>query len=160
MEIIPGEGVVNSARIADIKAQKAAAYDKIQSQEAAKQIGGLAITKYAAARDAQEQAAINRFMEQQYLDSVQPSAEAAYASRLGVNNPYSGGTNFVPAGLAAYKQALAARNAPAGSLVDAPVQIVGDPRVAPTRFEDRSQFGKILEVLAQPYDPAADHGGM
>ena len=160
MSLDMNTSITGAARDASITAQKAAAFDKLQNQEAAKQIGGLAITKYAAARDAQEQAAINRFMEQQYMDSAQPSVDASYAKHLGVSNPYAGGTNFVPAGLAAYKQALAARNAPVGSLVDAPVQIVGDPRVAPTRFEDRSGFGKTLEVLAQPYVPAADHGGM
>ena len=146
--------ITDAAREANTTKQKAADYDKLVQQSKER---GLAESNYYAGMS---DAAVKLAQMQQYTNSVQPSADAAYASRLGVNNPYSGGTNFVPAGLAAYKQALAARNAPVGSLVDAPVQIVGDPRVAPTRFEDRSQFGKILEVLAQPYDPAADHGGM
>ena len=134
---------------------------RIRGKQAEMQdIAGLAKLQYQDEVATEAANAIANAQMQAYLDVVQPSANAAYAKHLGVNNPYAGGTNFVPAGLAAYKQALAARNTPVGSLVAAPVQIVGDPRIAPTRFEDRSGFGKTLEVLAQPYDPAADHGGM
>ena len=154
MSLDMNTSITDAALNAAVTKEKAATLDKIVQDNKER---GLAERNYYAGMS---NAAIELAQMQQYMDATQPSANAAYARHLGVHNPYAGGTNFVPAGLASYKQTLAARNAPVGSLVDAPVQIVGDPRVAPTRFEDRSQFGKILEVLAQPYDPAADHGGM
>ena len=70
MEIIPGEGVVNSARIADVKAQKAAAYDKMQNQAAAEQIAGLARMKYDQDVGAETANAIANAQMQAYLDTT------------------------------------------------------------------------------------------
>ena len=147
------ENMANNYRMLE-EANKLQAAKQIGAKETLEGLAAMQAAQYATDPHPYSQMGAMQAME------TQPSVDAAYARRLGVNNPYAGGTNFVPAELGAYKQSLAARGIPTGSLVDTPVQIVGDPRVAPTRFEDRSQFGKILEVLAQPYDPAADHGGM
>ena len=91
--------------------------------------------------------------ESAYMNTVTQPGEAA-SKYIGVNNPYSGQVNFVPAGLASYERELAQRNAPTPSLVanNAPVHIVGDPRVAPARYEDRSGFGKTLEVVTSQHN--------
>ena len=92
--------------------------------------------------------------EQKYMDATNPQVGEPYRAPIRVYNPYAGQVNFVPAGLAAYKTVLDARNAPSGSLVDAPVKIVGDNRQVPAEFKDRSGFGKALEIVAQSkYDP-------
>ena len=153
MSLDMNTSITDAARNAAVTKEKAATLDKIVQDNKER---GLAERNYYAGMS---NAAIELAQMQQYMDATQPSANAAYARRISVNNPYAGGTNFVPAELGAYKQSLAARGIPTGSLVDTPVQIVGDPRVAPTRFEDRSGFGKTLDILARPYDPAADHGG-
>lgn len=136
------------------EANKLQAAKEAGAKETLEGLAAIQAARYAADQHPYAQMAAMQAVE------TQPSVNAAYARHPGIGNPYSGGTNFVPAELGAYKQSLAARGVPAGSLIDTPVQIVGDTRTVPTRLEDRSGFGKTLEILAQPYDPAADHGGM
>ncbi|NCB97282.1 MAG: hypothetical protein EOM36_02845 [Bacteroidia bacterium] len=92
--------------------------------------------------------------EQKYMDVTASQPVPVVTTYPKLNNPYSGAINFVPAGLASYERELASRNSQANSLVDnnnAPVKIVGDPRVAPTGWEGRSGFGKTVEILTSPH---------
>lgn len=123
------------------------------AQEAARMQDVAALAKQQGASE-YAQGLARLAAEQKYMDATNPQVGEPYRAPIRVDNPYAGQVNFVPAGLAAYKTVLDARNAPSGSLVDAPVKIVGDNRQVPAEFKDRSGFGKALEIVAQgKYDP-------
>ena len=123
------------------------------AQEAARMQNIVALAKQQGASE-YAQGLAKLAAEQKYMDAANLPVSGARYAPIQVNNPYAGQANFVPAGLAAYKTVLDARNAPSGSLVDAPVKIVGDNRQVPAEFKDRSGFGKALEIVAQSkYDP-------
>ena len=128
--------------------QKATAYDAMQAAKIVEQAKQQGVNEYAAglARLGAQQA---------YLDATQGMQQANPSTYFKVGNPYSGQRNFVPAEQVAYANYLTAKNTPQQGLAAVfadPVQIVGDPRVVPNRWQDRSGFGKALEIINAPAD--------
>ena len=123
------------------------------AQEAARMHDVAALAKQQGASE-YAQGLARLAAEQGYMDATNPQVGEPRRAPIRVYNPYTGQVDFVPAGLAAYKTVLDARNTPSGSLADVPVKIVGDNRQVPAEFKDRSGFGKALEIVAQSkYDP-------